>query len=178
MIREAIEIKLHLNNMNMEVGLCLRQSLKPFICSHKGRRNPPPMVVSVLTGLFRTRLASVSSFHPHPPACNLPPSSQWPTDRPKEGQFLSCSTIGSLPHLIIAPFPIGLTKFHLVWPIPVFPSNLLPVAYSSPWWWKEYTVLKCWFNSMRIQGALFQKAVNSVCKNFFVFWLPWVVYIN
>jgi hypothetical protein len=34
-IREAIEIELYSNNMNREVGFCLRKSWKPLICSLK-----------------------------------------------------------------------------------------------------------------------------------------------
>jgi hypothetical protein len=39
MIKEAIEVKLHLNNMNKEDGLCLSQSWNPLIHSLKGCRN-------------------------------------------------------------------------------------------------------------------------------------------
>jgi hypothetical protein len=34
-VREAIEIELHRNNMNREVGFCLNKSWKPLICSLK-----------------------------------------------------------------------------------------------------------------------------------------------
>jgi hypothetical protein len=34
-IREAIEIELHPNNMNREVNFCLSNSWKPLICSLK-----------------------------------------------------------------------------------------------------------------------------------------------
>jgi hypothetical protein len=40
-IGEAIEIELHLNNMNREDGLCLSQSWKPLIYSRKVHRNLP-----------------------------------------------------------------------------------------------------------------------------------------
>jgi hypothetical protein len=41
MIREAIETLLHLNNMNMEDGLCLSRSWKPLIHTLKGHRKRP-----------------------------------------------------------------------------------------------------------------------------------------
>jgi hypothetical protein len=42
LIKEAIEIKLHLNIMNREDSLCLSQSWKPLIHSLKVHRKPPP----------------------------------------------------------------------------------------------------------------------------------------
>jgi hypothetical protein len=62
----------------------------------------------------------------------------------------------SLPHP--HPFPIGLIK---VLPCPassIFPTDFSRVAYSSPWWWRQYTLPKCW-STLRLCGAISQEAV-------------------
>jgi hypothetical protein len=41
-IREAIEIELHLDNMHREGGFCLSKSWKPLICSLKRPRDMTP----------------------------------------------------------------------------------------------------------------------------------------
>jgi hypothetical protein len=49
-IREAIDIELHLNNMNREDGLCLNRLWKPLIHSLKGRM--PPCALSMSQHAF------------------------------------------------------------------------------------------------------------------------------
>jgi hypothetical protein len=61
--------------------------------------------------------------------------------------------------LIITSFPINLAKFHLVWQIPIFPANLSHMAYSLPWWWRQYVPPKCWFASLKLHSAISKKAV-------------------
>jgi hypothetical protein len=67
------------------------------------------------------------------------------------------STIDLLPRLIITPFLIGLAKVHLVWLIFIFTANLSFMACSSPWWWRQYALLKHWC-TLRLHGAMSQKA--------------------
>jgi hypothetical protein len=69
------------------------------------------------------------------------------------------STIRSLPRLIVIYFPIGLAKFHLVRPIPIYPTIHWLEAYSLLWWWRQYAPLKRRSTSTTLQGAIFQKVV-------------------
>jgi hypothetical protein len=77
LIKEAIEIELHPNNMIREDGLCLSQSWQPLIQSPKVRRNPLPkeyVVPSVLRTtqppvrpvLLRDHILASSRLPPRP----------------------------------------------------------------------------------------------------------------
>jgi hypothetical protein len=56
-VREAIENKLHLNNMNRDVGFCLRKSWKPLISSGRNPRNMTPVPATRST--IRNKLSLV-----------------------------------------------------------------------------------------------------------------------
>jgi hypothetical protein len=125
MMREAIEIELHPNNMNREDGLCLSRSWKPLIHAIK-ERNPPHQ---------RSKLSQLSFSGQHRPLFGLslltqyfPASSRWPAEQAANLCPLSLlhytspslplwlpplSTISPLPRLIVTPLPIGLIKFPL-----------------------------------------------------------------
>jgi hypothetical protein len=54
-IGEAIEIELHPNNMNREVGFCLSKAWKPLICSLKNLLNMTPDLQGYKVMMVNTR---------------------------------------------------------------------------------------------------------------------------
>jgi hypothetical protein len=122
-------------------------------------KNRPLLVLPLLTHLlvhpgssqWPTSCLEKASFYPLSfPMCMIPLSlSLWPA------YFYSWFTSSPDHH----PFPHWSRKLHLVWPIPVYPAYLSLVAYSSPWWWRHYALLKRQSAAMRLHHSISQKAL-------------------